>query len=624
MFFFNLGLGEFLALLGVVSGLTALLYLLDRSRQKVRVATLRFWQPAPVPTEQLQRKKIQQPWSLLLQILSMGLLLLAIAQLRWGTPETGSRDHVLVMDTSSWMAARIGRVTYMDQARMAAKAWLDKLPANDRVMLARADAVLVPVTAFESKREVIRQAIDQSRPGAASLRLNAALDQASAIQRGSGRSAGEVVYAGAGRVSADEDSLDLSKTKGFRLLPARGTVENLGIRRIAVHRAAEDAGVWRAQVTVRNYGTAGRVVPIEVRFGGSAVAVAKRVTLAAGAEQEVTFDYRTRAAGLLEARIFSSDGFAGDDRAILELPSEPVLKVKVCTPEPELWRPLLAANSRIEAVYTGPLALPAREAGDVAIYDRCPAQGALTPRAIVIGAPGVRTSPAGSKLRWRADAALAEGIRSQDVTLEAATVYLTSAQDQVLAETAAGAVMVASGDVVRMGFHPLKSALRYELATPILFANVLRALAPESFRRSEVAGASVGMIQAALDDENAPVQVLNERGQKLPFTRTGKTVRFFVGDAGTVRLNDGKKETAYSLTLPEVGEREIEWPKGTRRGVPAVSSFAPSSRDLWYALAVLGALGLLADWLLFGLGRRLRPLAMPVAAETGSPLRRAS
>ena len=610
MFFFNLSMGEFLALLGVVSGITALLYLLDRSRQKVKVATLRFWQPAPVPTEQQQRKKIQQPLSLLLQLLSMALLLLAIAQLRWGSLETGSRDHVLVMDTSAWMGARIGRITNMDQARTAAKAWLDTLPASDRVMLARADAILTPVTAFESKRDVIRKAIGESRAGSAALRLTPALRQAIVIQRSAGRTAGEIVYAGAGRVTGDDA---LEPTPNFRLLPVKGRIDNVGLRRMGVRRSAKDADVWEALVTVRNYSAAPRSVPLEVRFGGAATATARRVSLAANSEQEITFEYRTRAAGLLEARLIAPDGFAEDDRAILELPAQPVLKVHVCTPEPALWRPLLSANPRIQAGYVTPGISPAREPGDVAIYDRCPS--ATPVRAIVIGsavppARDARLSPAGAKLRWRPDSPVSEGLRSQDIVLEAMPVFPNNGSIPI-AETSAGPVIVATGDVVFMAFHPLKSALRFELATPILFANILRWLAPESFRLAEVAGASVGAITATLDNEAdaAQVKLVNERGEKIPFSHEGKTVRFFAGAGGTIRLNDGKKESVYSLTLPEVGEREIEWPPGTRRGVPAVSRFTSSSRDLWYWLALAGAAGLLADWFFFGLGRRLRPVA---------------
>ena len=106
MFFLNLSMMEFMALFGAASALVVTLYLLNRSRRKQTVATLRFWVSTEQPTVQKHRRKIQQPLSLILQLLSIALLLLAIAQLRLGSREKSGRDHVLILDTSSWTAAR--------------------------------------------------------------------------------------------------------------------------------------------------------------------------------------------------------------------------------------------------------------------------------------------------------------------------------------------------------------------------------------------------------------------------------------------------------------------------------------------------------------------------------------
>ena len=88
MFLVNLSLGEFLALFGAASGVVVALYLLDRSRRRQVVATLRFWTAAEHPVESRRRRRIRQWPSLLLQILALVCLLLAIAQLRWGSPDT--------------------------------------------------------------------------------------------------------------------------------------------------------------------------------------------------------------------------------------------------------------------------------------------------------------------------------------------------------------------------------------------------------------------------------------------------------------------------------------------------------------------------------------------------------
>jgi hypothetical protein len=165
VYFLNLSLLQFLAVFGSISAISVALYLLDRSRRKLVVSTLRFWVAAEQPAVAARRRRIQQPWSLLLQLLSMALLLLAIAQLRLGTPAQAGRDHVIVLDTSSWMAGRSGNRTLMDVARDRARQYLKALPSRDRVMLVRADGLATPATPFELDRKKIEAAIAASQPG---------------------------------------------------------------------------------------------------------------------------------------------------------------------------------------------------------------------------------------------------------------------------------------------------------------------------------------------------------------------------------------------------------------------------------------------------------------------------
>ena len=93
MGFLNLSLGELLGLVGAISAGVVALYLLDRSKRQQVVATLRFWTAADVRTELKHRRRIQQPWSLLLQLLSIALLLLALAGPRWGGDEVRPRSR---------------------------------------------------------------------------------------------------------------------------------------------------------------------------------------------------------------------------------------------------------------------------------------------------------------------------------------------------------------------------------------------------------------------------------------------------------------------------------------------------------------------------------------------------
>src|ERR1700685_1136414 len=152
MEFLNLTLGQFVALFGVVGAFSVALYLLDRTRRKQVVSTLRFWVEPGKAAPVTRRHKIQQPLSLLLQLIGMLLLLLALAQIQFGGRQNARRDHVLVLDTSAWMGALLPRVpdrpdaTVMDRARANALAWLRAVPTADRILLIRADALATPAT----------------------------------------------------------------------------------------------------------------------------------------------------------------------------------------------------------------------------------------------------------------------------------------------------------------------------------------------------------------------------------------------------------------------------------------------------------------------------------------------
>jgi hypothetical protein len=624
MYLLNLTLGQFLALFGSIAATLVVLYLLDRSRRKQVVATLRFWIAADQPPVVRRRKRIQQPFSLILQLISMLLLLLAIAQLRLGAPLANPRDHVMILDTSAWMAAfgpaafgpaassaRQARRTLMDEAREKARAYLKSLPSSDRVMLVRADALTTPATAFEYKREKVLEAIAQSTAGSTALNLDQALAFAHQAQALGSHRRGEIVYIGAGRVTAQPTAFPNVPTDNLRVLPIADPVENCGLRKIGVRRSRTDPDIWEIYVSVHNYGTALKTLTVNLTAGG-APAGARRLLAHPGKDQELTFEYRTRAAALLEAKLLPHDAFPDDDQAVLELPPQASLAVTVYSDDPDLLRPIVGAVPRVKATFH-PTSQYRSAAGDgLVILDRFrppspplsdaiwiepPAQGAPIP--VKAKLEGVRFEG------WCSNSPLCAGLRSKDLRLPSALVFDVAPDDIKIGQAQGGPVIVARGGTTKtvvFGFHPAVSDLRYELATPLLFANILRWMAPELFRHSTAAAGSVGTLTAELDPDMRPenVRVLHEDGSPLPFTTRGHTLRFFTGTPGTVRVLAEDRETVYSLTLPEMWDSKWEIPASAKRGIPAFRERVAVSRDLWQILAVLGGIGLLTEWILFG------------------------
>ena len=355
MYFLNLSLLQMITVFGAISAVSVALYLLDRSRRKQVVSTLRFWVSAEQPAVAARRRHISQPWSLILQLVSMGLLVLALAQMRFGSPALAGRDHVIVLDTSAWMAARSGGRTLMDIARQNARDYVRAVPARDRVMLVRADALATPATAFEPDHKKVEAAILASQPGSTALNLDQALSFARHVQGQDGRQAGEIAFIGTGH-TAEHDAGTFTPPRNLRVLLIPDAIENCGLRKVGLRRSATDPDTWEIYVSAHNYGTRARNVTVMLDFGtpnatGRTAAGSQPLALPPGGDAEASFQYRTAAAGILGIKMTPHDAFPADDQTELELPAQPHLSVTVYSDQPELLRPVLSSTPRVSAVY---------------------------------------------------------------------------------------------------------------------------------------------------------------------------------------------------------------------------------------------------------------------------------
>ncbi|HEV2201529.1 MAG TPA: VWA domain-containing protein [Bryobacteraceae bacterium] len=615
MNFLNLSLGELLGLAGVLSAGVVALYLFDRTRRRRIVATLRFWAPSEISSEWKRSRRVQQPWSLILQILSMLLLLAAIAGPRLGG-SLAARDHVLILDTSAWMGARTRQGILLDQAKTTALSYLNSLPPGDPVMLVRADALATPVTPFETRHQIVADAIRQSQPSASALSLQPALNFATNAQRLQSGRAGEIAFAGAARVSKEEAE-SLAPPPNFRLLQIPSSGENVGLKKLGLRRSPSSPESWEAYVSVKNDGVRAREVAVDLRSGTTDLGT-KTVKIPPGAEVATTFTFKLAEAGLLEARIHSTDNrddaFPQDDRAALDLPALTTVRVVVYSNNPESLQPLLVGHPQVDAKFESPSRYNPSIEADVLVFDRFAPPQPPTGREIVwidppAGSPfAIRGTQTNAKLeRWRAESPLAAGLYTKDLELASTKIFEPSKNDQSVAETSRGPVVIARtmpSKMVALGFQPTGPSMKYQLATPLLIANILRWMAPDTFRRWDIQAATVGTVSVPVEKgtDASKIRVTGDRGRPLPFTVQGEVLRFFSGAPGAVHVHDGDRETVYSLSLPDVGEAAWKAPPTVARGVPRLAGGVASVANIWPWLALLGGLGLLIEWLLYGRG----------------------
>lgn len=626
MFLLNLSIAEFTTLLGALGGLVAALYLLDRTRRKRVVSTLRFWAPALTARETRRRKRVREPWSLILQLASLLLLLLAVAQLQFGSRERRGRDHVLLLDTSAWSGQSIGARTLLESEMEAAEKYWAALPSRDRILLVEADALSTPLTPFTSDRAILARSLHAARASFSSLNLEQALLFAQQAQNRSSGERGEIVYIGPGMIS--DQGIRAPDLPNLRAILVTASREHTGISGLSARRNDGDQTAWEATVTVTNYGA--RRANARLRLRCAETSFAPRLLALAGGEQaSAGFNFATNSGGPLVAEIEPGSDLDGDHRIALALPRPTTMRVAVFTKRPEKLKPLLPSNRQLDVKFFAPSEYRSNTAADLIVVDQTAA--AVPPKAASIWIdPPREAAPFPLKAvvndaqinTWHSESPLANGLRAHDTHLGRALVFETSSNDTVLASTIAGPVVIARGAtgdhgaLAVIGFDPLNGQSRFELTTPLLFANLLRWSLPEVFQPADVTAQRIGAITLPLDRDEPieNVSVLDQQGLPFPFLANRRSVQIFVSRPEILRVRSGQRQRLLSVIVPDVAASRWSLPPHTAVGLPAPSKLTSSATDLWKALALLGALGLLVEWILFGRQRifrqpvhRLRP-----------------
>ncbi len=627
MFFLNLTGPEFVALLSALGGLITALYLLDRAKHRKIVSTLQFWVDAGAAEQRQARRKMHDPWSLVLQLASLLLLLLAISRMQWGNREVRGHNHVLLLDAGSWTAAQTpagaSGGSVLDQEKEQARRYLDVLPQRDRVMLVAADGLATPLTRFTADRRQLDSALRDIKPGFSALNIEAALLFARQAQGWPGGAAGEIVYIGP-RLS--ERDVAVRGSPNLRIIDVDADRENCGILQLAAQQIEDEPNTWQSLIRIKNYGMHSRSLRLDVNYGGTGFAP-RHLFVPAGQEITAQYTFTTRAPGELTASISPGGSLASDDRASVFLPQGEILRVVVYTDRPQILRPLLEANHELKAVFYTPAQYSAKPNASVVILDRFdPATPPEVP-GLWIDPPKdrsplpVKSSVTDALVTWNSGSALGLALRAKALRVPGANIFQLFEGDAAVASAPEGAVAVvrtgqSKPKTAVIGFDPAAGELRYEVATPLLFADLLQWLDPMAFRTLALTAEQIGLVSLRLDsaEQRSPLQVTGDRGAAIPFTRHGDALQIFVTRPTTARIASVDRERVIELRLPSVGDQIWRAPSGATNGLPALTSFTPAARDLWKWLALAGGAGLLLEWVLFG--------ASPAIAEreqTGTP-----
>jgi Ca-activated chloride channel family protein len=589
------------------------LYLHHRRPQHRKVSTLRFWASVQ-PISQPRRRKLREPWAFLAQIIFLLLLVLALANPRWG-PVFENRSVALVLDTSIWSQAHpAGEPAWIDRERAEALALLDSLPGGDRVVLLRAEADAPPILPFTSDRAALRRAILSAQPSSAAADLPRALEMGRAALGGARR--GLLVYVGPGLVDPEQArNLDEFRAEVepphnngsqpqfvTRLVGDWQSMHNRGITRLSLRRDAAQPDRWRLLTQLKNYGNEKADVTLAFSVNGQAIGQ-RKLSLApealANTEDEFTWDQ----GGILQAEITPSDALQSDDRAVVNLPTFRTVRVAVFakteSPFTTDLLSVLSSNPYVRAQVLPP-ELSANISPDVAIYQEgnLPAQPAFNSIWFLSGPPAAGSRP--QRLTgWNLQHPVTRWVRTHDISVRNPATLNVEPGDTVLAsiEGDPPAPLILAREqngrrILIVGFNPHDSNFPLESAFPLLIAGSLE------WMTHSVDDVADSFSTGEIDLPGPVTKIVAPSGKEVPFARKGADVHLLALETGMYRITASGGDTGMAVNTPALPAQRIQ-PTAEEAAAVEGEPRAPAAWDMWRWLVLLASVALWLEWWLY-------------------------
>ena len=611
------------------------LYLHHRRPQHRRVSTLRFWASVQ-PVSQPRRRKLREPWAFLAQIIFLLLLVLALANPRWG-PAIEGRSVAIVLDASIWSQAHpAGEAAWIEGVRTEALRLLDSLPAGDRVLLLRAEAGAPPILPFTTERAALRRAIQSVQPSGAAADLPHALEMGRAALGGARR--GLLVYVGPGLVNSEQarsldefrTEVESSGTTGgqpqflMRLVGDWASVKNRGITRLSLRRDAAQPDRWRLLTQLKNYSDEKAEVVLSFSVNGQPLGQ-RKVSLAPEALANAEDEFTGGQGGLLQAEISPPDALQADDRAIVNLPTFRTVRVAVFASNGSPFAAdllnVFSSNPYVQAQIVPP-ELGASISPDVAIYH----QGVTLPVQPEFNSIWFLSGPqvAGSRPQritgWNPQHPVTRWVRTRDISVRNPAALKVESGDTVLAyaEGAPPAPLILAREqngrrILIVGFNPHDSNFPLESAFPLLMAGSVEWM---THSVDEVADS---LSTGEIDLPGPATKIVAPSGQEVPFARKGADLHLLALETGMYRVVAAGGEISIAVNAPALPAQRLQASPAERAEVER-EPLPPAPWDMWRWLVLLACVALWLEWWLYYAARERQRAAEVREAPGDQPL----
>lgn len=579
-----------------------LLHIIRERRRRVVVPSLLNWRNLPRPKEGRRLNRLPLTLLLLLQLLVAGLLALAIARPQLIGARIGrAAQTVVLLDTSTSMAARNGASTRFEQARQQVSIMVRNLGSGDSMTLIAANRTpRVIAVGGRGDGAALEAALNQLRPGGTTPDLDAALALAESSLDASKPGQILVLTDGSTKRPADRTTVAPVQWQQF------GSSEDN--RAIVAFAARPAGGKTQIYARVANYGNASFDGVLRL-FADEQPLDARPLQIAGNAEAEQTWTLPT-GNKQLRLTLDGNDVLPADDAALLQLETTRPINVVLVSSAPDALRRALAVVPGAKVSVFAPEGYsPTAQAADVTVFDDWLPQ-AWPDGAVLAIHPPLETTlltikggeeVSGSELIGKGS--LVAGLGFGGVNFGAAR-QVTPTEGMTTLLAAGDAPLVLRGrldahELAIWAFDLRESNLSTRLAFPLLVSRTLRDLGPAPLPAELQAGATLAL---RTDSRTTVVEIVAPDGTVGQFNGGAATIDTFTQPGWYDLIERGasgerfRGRIAVNAGTPLESNLRQEQPPALASAPMALGQAARQVADLWPWLALLAFLALALEW----------------------------
>lgn len=600
-----------LFLLGFIPVLILIHSLRPKSRQ-VGVTSLFLWQEVlRERTGGLHIRRIVKNIPLLLQIATVILAAVALADPSWPTYSELKGDVILVLDSSASMKAQGEDGIRFDRAKEEALQLIERLPKGKRMLVLEAGSKPLLRCPFTDDRKRLRHVIQDVHPTDGPGDLEKALYLALSF----------IEPYRADRVLFITDGADRDFERMANLHPkiepvlVSGGSKNVGITKFEFRQEIGYEDRYEILLEIKNFNRHPVICPIRLAFDGKTF-LRRTVGLKTREKKLLIIPYSGLIAGTAEVNLELKDDFSTDNRAWAVLNPSNEIWVLLVTEGNFFLETLLGAypnvnvNSSKEIIASSWAEQTQRH--DIVILDRTSRPRIERGNYLLIRtlSPSIPIEKIGEIEQpkiwdWDRKHPLMQGLDFSGLKIASAMKVEGEDPLQPILESQATALMYAYEKegirAVFMGFDLTRSDLPLRVSFPVMMSNIFNWLYPNKLRFSshQVQAGKPFPIHLEVPTREFSVRTPSGRWEKHR-VKENPNLYTDTNEVGLYMIAEGKRRRYFAVNLVDEAESDILASHLTKPEESAARGSKPEKVKtvalLWPYLLFLGCISLFMEW----------------------------